>query len=86
MNKRIKVICFLILCFWFAGCGNNQSEETVKELNTGFIPAKAGMYDSADTAMIKQINNQEKKITFYNFGREKNYTLTFDGTAKLYDK
>lgn len=86
MNKRIIVICFLILCFWFAGCGNNQSEETVKELNTGFIPAKAGMYDSADTAMIKQINNQEKKITFYNFVREKNYTLTFDGTAKLYDK
>lgn len=86
MNKRIKVICFLILCFLFAGCGNNQSEETVKELNTGFIPAKAGMYDSADTAMIKLINNQEKKITFYNFVREKNYTLTFDGTTKLYDK
>ena len=44
------------------------------------------MYDSADTAVIKKIHKQKKEITFYNLVRRKSYTLTYDGTTKLYDK
>ncbi len=86
MNKGIKAICLLLVCFVFAGCGSSEVEQTTKELETGFIPARAGMYDSADTAVIKQIRKKEKTITFYNLVREKSYTLTFDGTTKLFDK
>lgn len=87
MNKGIKAIGLLLLCLAFAGCGSSEpAQEVTKELETGFIPARAGMYDSADTAVIKQINTKEKSIIFYNIVRGKSYTLTFDGTTKLYDK
>ena len=87
MNKGIKLICLLLLCLAFSGCGSSEpAAEQTKELETGFIPARAGMYDSADTAVIKKINKAKKSITFYNLVRGKNYTLTYDGTTKLYDK
>ena len=44
------------------------------------------MYDSADTAVIKQINQSKQTITFYNIVRKRSYTLSFDGTTGLYDK
>lgn len=87
MNKGMKIICLLLLCLVFSGCGSRETEQQeTKELETGFIPARAGMYDSADTAVIKKINKQENEITFYNIVRGKNYTLAYDGTTKLYDK
>lgn len=87
MNKGIIRICLLLLCLAFCGCGSSGTEkQETKDLETGFIPARAGMYDSADTAVIKKINKPAKSITFYNLVRGKNYTLTYDGTTKLYDK
>ena len=87
MNKGIKMLCLLLLCLAFCGCGGNeQPAQETKELETGFIPARAGMYDSADTAVIRKIHKQKKEITFYNLVRRKSYTLTYDGTTKLYDK
>lgn len=86
MNKWMKLVCFLAICLLMIGCGSSHSEQANKELETGFIPARAGMYDSADTAMIKRINKQDQTITFYNLFRAKNYTLNYDGTTALYDK
>ena len=87
MNKGIKKFCLLLLCLTLCGCGSSGTEQQeTKDLETGFIPSRAGMYDSADTAVIKKMNKQEKSITFYNLVRGKNYTLTYDGTTKLYDK
>lgn len=86
MNKWKKAVCFCILCLLFAGCGSRPMEQTQKELDTGFIPARAGMYDSEDTALIKQIDKRNNKIVFYNLVRQKNYTLNFDGTTAFYDK
>ena len=84
MNKGIKKFCLLLLCLALYGCGSSETEQQeTKDLETGFIPARAGMYD---TAVIKKINKQDKSITFYNLVRGKNYTLTYDGTTKLYDK
>jgi len=86
MNKWIKFVCLWALCLILVGCDSSQPEQTQKELDTGFIPARAGMYDSEDTALIKQINKKNHTITFYNLVRQKNYTLNFDGTTALYDK
>lgn len=87
MDKRIKMVCLLLAFVLLCGCGSSQTiTEEAKELETGFIPARAGMYDSADTALIKKLNEKEKKITFYNLVKGRSYTLTYDGTTKLHDK
>lgn len=87
MDKRIKLVCLLLAFVLLCGCGGSQTiTEEAKELETGFVPARAGMYDSADTALIKKLNEKEKKITFYNLIKDRSYTLTYDGTTKLYDK
>lgn len=87
MDKRIKLGCLLLAVVLLCGCGGSQTiTEEAKELETGFVPARAGMYDSADTALIKKLNEKEKKITFYNLIKDRSYTLTYDGTTKLYDK
>lgn len=87
MSKGRKWIVLLLVCLMLAGCSSSQVNEQVeKELDTGFIPARAGMYDSADTAVIKDINKSKKTITFFNLVRERSYTLNYDGTTGLYDK
>lgn len=86
MNKWMKVVCFCMLCLLLAGCGSSQEKQTQKELDTGFIPARAGMYDSVDTALVKQVNKRNNTILFYNLVRQKNYTLNFNGTTAFYDK
>lgn len=81
------MICLLLLCLVFTGCKGSEAEkQPAKELETGFIPARAGMYDSADTAVIQKINKPEKSITFYNLLRKKSYTLFYNGTTRLHDK
>lgn len=47
---------------------------------------KPGTYDSADTAILVAINENEKTLTFLNLEVEKKYTLTMDGATKIYDK
>lgn len=87
MNKRKICLCLLFCCLVLTGCSTMQiQEQTKKELETGFIPARAGMYDSADTAVIKQINRSKETIVFYNLVRERSYTLNYNGATGLYDK
>ncbi len=87
MNKWKKWILMLCMAFIVSGCGSEVVQlQEEKELETGFIPARAGMYDSADTAVIKEINKSKKTITFYNLARERSYTLNYNGTSGLYDK
>lgn len=87
MDKGKKWIVLLFACLLLAGCSDTQNTPVVdKELDTGFIPARAGMYDSEDTAVIRDINKSKNTITFYNLIKERSYTLNFDGTTGLYDK
>lgn len=87
MSKGRKWLVLLLACLVLAGCSGSQGTTPVeKELDTGFIPARAGMYDSADTAVIQKINESKDTITFFNLARERSYTLNYDGTTKLYDK
>lgn len=87
MNKRTKWFVLLLTCLLLAGCSNSgATAKAEKELDTGFIPARAGMYDCEDTAVIRDINQSKDTITFYNLVKERSYTLNFDGTTGLYDK
>ncbi len=69
-------------------CGSSASPSAVNNSkDTGFIVTKAGMYDSEDIdALIVGRNEQNKTITFYNREVNREYTLNYDGTSKIYDK
>lgn len=59
------------------------SEERVE---TGFIVTGPDSYDSADTPIVVDKNNNDNTVTFLNLDIGKRYTLSVDGTTKLYDK
>ena len=88
MIKRtyLFIIIIILSMIVFTSCQKSNKTNATISVNTGFIPAKAGMYDCADTAVIAGINSKEKSITFYNIVMNRNYTLSYDGTSKLSDK
>lgn len=54
--------------------------------DTGFVVTGPDSYDSADTAILVGKNEKESTLTFLNLDLGKKYTLSMDGTTRLYDK
>lgn len=94
MKKKIVGIC--LLCTLLSGCASDKgisfdmltpgNTEETESADTGFKAMGPGVYDSADTAVVKEIRQEEQKITFFNLVVNRNYTLNFDGTTIIYDK
>ena len=61
---------------------NSGAEDAV----TGFVRTGTDSFDSVDTAILMEINQQEGTITFWNRNVGRSYTLFYDGTTCLYDK
>lgn len=65
-----------------------ESEPFESDINIyssyNYLPV--GTYDSADTAIIKTIDEKERTITLYNTLLAKTYTLKYDGTTYVSDK
>ncbi len=98
MTKKTNavILCILILFIITLVGGYLLTEGTKKETTevtqtgnesgTGFVVTEAGSYDSADTAVIVEINEEESAITFQNMQIGKQYTLTYNGATKINDK
>lgn len=78
-----------------AASGDNQKqqeagviiEETVKErADTGFVLTGPDSFDSADTPIVVDINQEKGTVTFLNLETGRRYTLSMNGTTHLYDK
>ncbi len=54
--------------------------------DTGFVVTGPDSYDSADTAILTGKDQKESTLTFLNLAVGKKYTLSMDGTTRLYDK
>ena len=55
------LFCLLLL----TSCA--EKEDTKEEQNeTGFVAAQTGVYDSADTAVVAEIDMEEKTVTLKN--------------------
>lgn len=88
--NRILLLPVLVGMLLLTGCSFHQADTTTTatatQTDTGFLLTGPGSYDSADTAVIVDINTDEKTITFFNLIVHKNYTLTYDGTTVFTDK
>ena len=84
----LAIVCF---CMFIAACADSDPEnvETISDKTSveGFVMPKAGTFDSADSkAVVVSIDKEKNTCTLYNRTVGKNYTLTYDGTSKIYDK
>lgn len=66
-----------------AAADENAAKERV---DTGFVLTGPDSYDSADTPILVDIDNDDNTVTFLNLDIGRRYTLSLDGTTKLYDK
>lgn len=87
------LVVFLLAGFLltFSACGEKtEDKESVvegpKQTATGFILTNPDSFDSADTAVLVGANEEEKTLTFLNTEIGKTYTLSYDGTTRMYDK
>ena len=55
-------------------------------VDTGFTVAAVGSYDSADTAVVMSIDQQNNSVTFMNMSAGRQYTLYYDGTTYVKDR
>ncbi|MCR5754786.1 MAG: PEGA domain-containing protein [Acetatifactor sp.] len=97
--QRVKLAAVLlmtaILCAACSGTSepvkspdSDMEQEAVKETytDTGFVLTGPDSYDSEDTAILLKKNGKENSLTFLNLDLGKKYTLSMDGTTKIYDK
>jgi len=90
-NNRIwQMVISVLVLILFCGCGEQESEtpkvEQKTEATSVYQAATPDSYDSADTALLVGIHEEEKTVTFYNYEVKKTYTLSYDGTSRFYDK
>lgn len=100
-NKRKRGLCAAILLsaiMLLCACGpkgedtpdekqsieNSQAE--TERVDTGFILTGPDSFDSADTALLVNKDKEENTVTFLNLELGRRYTLSYDGTTRLYDK
>lgn len=96
IQKKLQLaLCMVITALGLSACSmdwqqssaaNTQTQETVTRVDTGFVVTDSNSYDSADTALLVDMDKDEKTVTFLNLTVGKRYTLNLDGTTKLTDK
>ncbi|MGN0168064.1 MAG: PEGA domain-containing protein [Acetatifactor sp.] len=64
----------------------SEDSQTSERVETGFVVTGPDSYDSADTAILVDRSEKEGTLTFLNLDLGKRYTLSMDGTTRLYDK
>ncbi|MCR5799643.1 MAG: PEGA domain-containing protein [Lachnospiraceae bacterium] len=88
--RRLQLnICVAFAAIVFVtGCGTPDNDDiTEKPVSTGFEIPETGTYDSVDNgAIIVSVDKDAKTVTFHNRKVNRNYTLNYDGTGKVYDK
>jgi len=87
---RKKYLGYLLTVFAIAmtfccSCSFQRSD-TEKEEGTGFVKSEVGYYDSEDTAILVNKDEEEQTITLLNIQVGRNYTLKYDGTTQVHDK
>ncbi len=93
MKRKKNILWMMILlvlalasCAGPDGQQESTQEETQERVDTGFIVTGPDSYDSADTAVLVGKDTEARTLTFLNLDLGRRYTLSYDGTTKLWDK
>lgn len=99
VRYRKKIVCILFMtALSISGCGQTstagnaqntvtlQTTEESDRVDTGFVVTDPDSYDSADTAVLVDINSVDNTVTLLNLDLGKQYTLSMDGTTRYTDK
>ncbi len=94
-----KIACILLMtALSVTGCGQNTTAGMAQDtatptqtaesgrVDTGFVVTNPDSYDSADTAVLVDINSVDNTVTLLNLDLGKQYTLSVDGTTRYADK
>lgn len=95
--RQTAACLLLVTIMLLTGCGQTASSEVqtvaapeataeTERVDTGFVVTNPDSYDSADTAVLVDINNTDKSVTLLNLDLGKRYTLSVDGTTRYADK
>lgn len=94
MHKRISqaVTVLMMVALLITGCASEASniglakDKESGAVDTGFSVTTVGSYDSADTAVVMSVDQDNKSVCFLNMDTGKQYTLYYDGTTYIKDK
>lgn len=78
----------MIVTGFMAGSKNKGMayDSDYEPFDSGFVIAQPGSYDSADIAVIRELNMEQQQITFMNIETGRYYTLNYDGATVISDK
>ncbi len=89
-GRRIQgaaaVMGLVMLLTGGASGGVVAAKEQENVVDTGFTVPSVGSYDSADTAVVMSVDQENSGITFLNMDTGKQYTLYYSGTTYFKDK
>ena len=63
-----------------------ESTPEPERVDTGFVLTGPESFDSADTAILVDRDEKENTLTFLNLKLARRYTLSVNGTTRMYDK
>lgn len=82
----ISVVMLIVVCLLEPKEETDGGETSQSASKESVVAVKPGTFDSRDTAVLVEKNEEESSLTFFNLEVEKNYTLYMDGATKFYDK
>lgn len=92
-KKRVTdVFLIAMTMIVLSGCANpfsyytNLPTPVPDRVDTGFVATGPNSFDSADTAILVGRDEKENTMTFLNLDIGRKYTLSMDGTTRMYDR
>lgn len=92
-KKRVMdVLLIAMTMIVLSGCANpfsyytNLPTPVPDRVDTGFVVTGPNSFDSADTAILVGRDEKENTMTFLNLDIGRKYTLSMDGTTRMYDR
>ncbi|MGN1315347.1 MAG: PEGA domain-containing protein [Lachnospiraceae bacterium] len=86
----MAVCVLLLLCsLGLLACSNkveNQEAQVAAEQENPIITLAAGAYDSGDTAILVEKQENRNQLVFLNLIKGKEYYLEYNGSSRFYDK